>query len=130
MKGPGMRLELDVRRIWRCPACGREARSEGGVVAKVCGCTKDGVAMRLVERPRPKPTVRVYEPSEPDEPELADFPTDIPVNPPRMHSPKEDPPEIKPPMKDPPDVKPPMKGRPGSRATREGATRIESDGGR
>jgi hypothetical protein len=81
MKGPGMRLELDVRRIWRCPACGREARSEGGVVAKVCGCTKDGVAMRLVELPRPKPTVWQPKPDDPDIPELADFPTDIPVNP-------------------------------------------------
>ena len=57
MKGPGMRLELDVRRVWRCPSCGREARSGGGVVTKICGCTREGVAMRLVELPRPKPTV-------------------------------------------------------------------------
>jgi hypothetical protein len=81
MKGPGMRLELDVRRVWRCPACSREARSEGGVVAKICGCTKEGVAMRLVELPRPKPTVWQPKPDDPDIPELADFPTDIPVNP-------------------------------------------------
>jgi hypothetical protein len=40
--------------------------------------------MRLVELPRPKPTVRVPEPSgsEGEESELADFPTDIPVHPP------------------------------------------------
>jgi hypothetical protein len=38
--------------------------------------------MRLVERPRPKPTVRIPQPSADDDfPELADFPTDIPVNP-------------------------------------------------
>ena len=51
---------------------------------RLCGCTKEGVAMRLVELPRPKPTVRHPRPSEPDPdiPELADFPTDIPVNPP------------------------------------------------
>jgi hypothetical protein len=40
--------------------------------------------MRLVELPRPKPTVRVPEPlnRESDETQLADFPTDIPVHPP------------------------------------------------
>jgi hypothetical protein len=40
--------------------------------------------MRLIELPRPKPTVRVPEPSSPEseEPQLADFPTDIPVHPP------------------------------------------------
>ena len=52
MKGPGMRLDLDIRRVWRCPACGREARSEGQIVTRFCGCTKEGVAMRLVELPR------------------------------------------------------------------------------
>jgi hypothetical protein len=78
-----MRLDLDVRRVWQCPACSRESRSEVQVVTKLCGCTKEGVAMRLVERPRPKPTVRIPQPSAPDSdiPELADFPTDIPVNP-------------------------------------------------
>ena len=83
MKGPGMRLDLDVRRVWQCPACSRESRSEVQVVTKLCGCTKEGVAMRLVERPRPKPVVRIPQPSTPDSdiPELADFPTDIPVNP-------------------------------------------------
>ena len=83
MKGPGMRLDLDIRRVWQCPACSRESRSDVQVVTKLCGCTKEGVAMRLVERPRPKPTIRIPEPStpDPDIPELADFPTDIPVNP-------------------------------------------------
>jgi hypothetical protein len=39
--------------------------------------------MRLVELPRAKPTVRVPEPSRDSEDgQLADFPTDIPVNPP------------------------------------------------
>jgi hypothetical protein len=93
MKGPGMRLDLDVRRVWRCPACGRETRSEGQVVMRLCGCTKEGVAMRLVELPRPKPTVRLPEPADPDPdiPELADFPTDIPVNPPAQWTPTESP---------------------------------------
>ncbi len=51
------------------------------MVTKICGCTKEGVAMRLVELPRPKPTVWQPKPDDPDIPELADFPTDIPVNP-------------------------------------------------
>jgi hypothetical protein len=91
MKGPGMRLDLDIRRVWRCPACGREARSEGQIVTRFCGCTKEGIAMRLVEVPRPMPTVRIPQPSEhdPDIPELADFPTDIPVNPPPQRVPTE-----------------------------------------
>jgi hypothetical protein len=37
--------------------------------------------MRLVELPRREPTVRIPEPAEPEFPELADFPTDIPIHP-------------------------------------------------
>lgn len=84
MKGPGMRLDLDVRRVWECPECHRQMRSEGQATARMCTCTREGVPMRLIELPRPKPTVRVPEPSssEGEEPQLADFPTDIPVHPP------------------------------------------------
>ena len=84
MKGPGMRLDLDVRRVWECPECHRQLRSDGQATARVCGCTREGVPMRLIELPRPKPTVRVPEPAsrEGDESQLADFPTDIPVHPP------------------------------------------------
>ena len=75
MKGPGMRLELDVRRVWRCPTCGRESPFRGGRSAKLCGCTKEGVAMRLVELPRPKPTVGTRSRIDREHiPELADFP--------------------------------------------------------
>jgi hypothetical protein len=93
MKGPGMRLDLDVRRVWECPECHRQIRSEGQSTSRVCGCTKEGVQMRLVELPRPKPTVRVQEPSNPDaeETQLADFPTDIPVNPPAKPAPPTNP---------------------------------------
>jgi hypothetical protein len=48
--------------------------------------------MRLVELPRPKPTVRITPPSDDpdaDIPVLADFPTDIPVNPPPKRPPAE-----------------------------------------
>jgi hypothetical protein len=89
MKGPGMRLDLDVRRVWECPECHRQMRSEGQATSRVCGCTREGVAMRLVELPRPKPQVRAPEPAGPesDETQLADFPTDIPVHPPVKRAP-------------------------------------------
>jgi hypothetical protein len=82
-----MRLDLDVRRVWRCPSCSREIRSDGQVVTRICSCTKEGVAMRLVELPRREPKVRIPEPAEPEFPELADFPTDIPINPPPKRPP-------------------------------------------
>ena len=49
MKGPGMRLALDVRRVWECPECGRRRKTDGHVVAKRCNCQKEGVWMRLIE---------------------------------------------------------------------------------
>jgi hypothetical protein len=93
MKGPGMRLDLDVRRVWECPECHRQVRSEGETVSRVCGCTREGVQMRLVELPRPKPPVHVPEAPSPEaeETQLADFPTDIPVNPPVKRAPPANP---------------------------------------
>jgi hypothetical protein len=38
VKGPGLRANLDVRRVWRCPRCGRVARTPGAVTAVRCGC--------------------------------------------------------------------------------------------
>lgn len=60
MKGPGLRLDLDVRRMWRCPRCGRERRADASVTALTCGCAPDHPRMQLVEiqrrvRPEPKP---------------------------------------------------------------------------
>ena len=50
MKGPGFRLDLDVRRRWECPACGRDIRLPGNVTQADCPCRGDEpVAMRLVE---------------------------------------------------------------------------------
>jgi hypothetical protein len=53
MKGPGSRIDLDVRRVWECPSCGRRARTGAVVVSKRCDCTETGVWMRLVAEPRP-----------------------------------------------------------------------------
>ena len=52
MKGPGSRIDLDVRRVWRCPVCGRRAKAEGGVTSKRCFCTPEGTWMKLVEERR------------------------------------------------------------------------------
>lgn len=54
MKGPGVRLDLDVRRIWKCPQCGLLRKTAGSVSATICRCQPDGVWMSLVEPPRPK----------------------------------------------------------------------------
>ncbi|HEX6985251.1 MAG TPA: hypothetical protein VF170_07735 [Planctomycetaceae bacterium] len=51
MKGPGFRLDLDVRRVWECPACGRRLKTSGDVVRVDCDCRGDSPpAMRLVEK--------------------------------------------------------------------------------
>jgi hypothetical protein len=60
MKGPGLRVDLDVRRTWRCPRCGRERRAAADVTALTCSCAPDNPRMQLVEsqrrvRPEPKP---------------------------------------------------------------------------
>jgi len=46
MRGPGYRNDLDVRRVWRCPQCGKQRRVPGDVTAVHCTC---GAAMQLVE---------------------------------------------------------------------------------
>ena len=57
MKGPGFRRDLDIRRLWRCPACGRERRLSGDHTSLRCHCQPDGVWMNIkAERngvPRP-----------------------------------------------------------------------------
>ena len=47
MKGPGLRIDLDVRRVWRCAKCGRTTRTAGQVTAQRCGCGDDSQWMRL-----------------------------------------------------------------------------------
>lgn len=47
MKGPGLRIDLDVRRSWRCPKCGRTVRTPAHVVSQRCGCSEQGNWMRL-----------------------------------------------------------------------------------
>ena len=53
MKGPGLRIEIDVRRAWRCPVCGQSARLTMDITAPRCPCVRDGVPMKLAEGQRP-----------------------------------------------------------------------------
>ncbi len=68
MKGPGMRLALDVRRVWECPECGHRRKTDGHVVAKRCNCQKEGVSMRLIEErgPMKSSAAPVGDDAEPD----------------------------------------------------------------
>ncbi|MGH7130276.1 MAG: hypothetical protein ACREJB_11125 [Planctomycetaceae bacterium] len=55
MKGPGMRLDLDVRRVWECPACGTRIKLPGREVARRCHQCEGHPWMRLVEdKPKPR----------------------------------------------------------------------------
>ncbi len=38
IKGPGLKNDLDVRRLWRCPECGYERRVSGSRTAVRCRC--------------------------------------------------------------------------------------------
>jgi hypothetical protein len=74
MKGPGIRIDLDVRRLWKCPQCGREMKATGVVTSRLCpasGC--QGVWMKLVE-PLRKPILRYSPPPQPALPEESDEP--------------------------------------------------------
>lgn len=53
MKGPGLRIDIDVRRGWRCPVCGQSQRLTMDIIAPRCLCVRDGVPMKLVEGQRP-----------------------------------------------------------------------------
>jgi hypothetical protein len=77
MKGPGLRLLVDVRRSWKCPRCGYEERVGAEVTTVACPCCP-GIHMRLIEqdrvyadelrklRDRPQPTVDVSFEASPD----------------------------------------------------------------
>ena len=53
MKGPGLRIDVDVRRAWRCPVCGQNQRLTMDITAPRCLCVRDGVPMKLAEGLRP-----------------------------------------------------------------------------
>lgn len=49
MKGPGLRLLIDVRREWKCPRCGYEEHVGAQTTAVACPCCP-GFYMKLIER--------------------------------------------------------------------------------
>ena len=51
MRGAGLRLNNDVRRIWRCAACGAERKIGAQVTAVNCQCA-GRPAMKLIETMR------------------------------------------------------------------------------
>ena len=57
MKGPGHKQKLDVRRTWKCPACGKERTLQGDVTTLMCDCREGGTFMAIVTEkivaPRP-----------------------------------------------------------------------------
>lgn len=88
MKGPGYKTSLDVRRTWKCPACGVERKLLGDVTTMTCNCRDGGVFMTIVtERivaPRPyqplnEADVRSAEFGIEDMPVLLPHPSTIPA---------------------------------------------------
>ena len=57
MKGPRIRTDLDVRRIWKCPTCQAVRRTQGTVQAVRCSCGDGGTFMTLLEAPRRRPLI-------------------------------------------------------------------------
>ena len=57
MKGPGHKQKLDVRRTWKCPACGKERKLPGDMTTLLCDCREGGTFMAIVTEkivaPRP-----------------------------------------------------------------------------
>ncbi len=52
MKGPGLRLDLDIRRLWKCPQTGETIRLSGNTVAKSIQVEGETVFLKLVEEKR------------------------------------------------------------------------------
>tara|TARA_R110002095_G_scaffold60124_3_gene51315 strand:- start:1733 stop:2161 length:429 start_codon:yes stop_codon:yes gene_type:complete len=52
MKGPGLKLDLDVRRLWKCPQTGQTIRLSGDVVSKSTQVDGKTVFMQLLEEKR------------------------------------------------------------------------------
>ena len=52
IKGTGNRIANDVRRVWRCPDCGRDRKFPGTVVSARCACTSTKPWMKLIAEPQ------------------------------------------------------------------------------
>jgi len=83
VKGPGLRIDLDVRRVWRCAKCGKTVRTAGLVTAQRCGCSDGSQWMRLEPPVKREPFVPPHRdpiPEDESEPAAAtEIPTIEPV---------------------------------------------------
>ena len=73
MKGPGHRYDIDIRRLWECPECGKQIRLPANIAHQQCSCHENKSWMRLVpiDRIRTFPVrERIDIPEEYDEPEV------------------------------------------------------------
>jgi hypothetical protein len=50
MKGPGIRYDIDVRRVWECPACGNRMKFLGNITAHRCSCSAKEWMRLIIER--------------------------------------------------------------------------------
>lgn len=53
MRGPTVRIQSEIRRLWRCPVCAYEARVSAVQTTVRCHCQSDRPFMKLVEQQRP-----------------------------------------------------------------------------
>jgi len=52
MRGPGLRIQYDTRRLWQCPECQYERHVPGRLTSMQCHCQKPGPFMKLMEEQR------------------------------------------------------------------------------
>ena len=69
MKGPSLRYDMRVLRVFCCDACGRQVQTPGHVTTQTCLCSDPPKFMRPVDRPRTvSPDVsRFISPADPEE---------------------------------------------------------------
>lgn len=74
MKGPGHRYDIDIRRLWECPECGKQIRLPANIAHRQCTCHEKKTWMRLV----PNPRIRTFPPREKiNIPEVYDEPEEV-----------------------------------------------------
>lgn len=56
MKGPGLRNDLEIRRMFKCPQCGRTVLKLGDEVSVTCPCTDPPTWMKI----QPDPPKRTF----------------------------------------------------------------------
>src|SRR4051812_11698494 len=79
IRGPGLHVSPELRRLWRCPKCGRERMVGQAETTVVCRCQDPPVFMQLVEpkrvvRPEPRPVAHFY-----DEADLPEDDSVVPI---------------------------------------------------